>query len=255
MRASRPRPNSSTTCSSARSSVAGVRAPHHRFAWAWRFIALGLFAGAAGCYEYQSAVPLFAEGAGPRDPALAGRWDVYANGEDGGWVTEQSGGARALPPFLFLPLDGTAYYVGLRVPPAEGQDAEAWHFVGTCGAFGDIRILQLRTLGFEKRDETDVNDREADPVYRFVRYAFTANGELTLRLMLKDVFKREDTAPHSTDALHAFVAAHLADPALFEEEATFRLRPFPTPDAGAEDSGAASAPASMPAGDAADPST
>ena len=147
----------------------------------------------AGC-PYTTKTPIGAPERGAFDERLVGQWAAYSDDGDSALVT-------------VYPFNEAEYYVEV----VSGDDEPDRYRVFAFTVDGR-RFLHLNDLGI------DSGARE----YVFARYDLSANGELAIR------FVGEDCVPKGLAddprALVAFIAAHLDDPALDDEDVKLVLK-------------------------------
>ncbi len=147
----------------------------------------------AGC-PYTAKIPIAVPDRSAFDPRLVGEW--IASGDAGDTVLVS-----------VYPFNEAEYYV----ETVEGKDKPDRYRVFAF-TVGKERLLHLNELGFE------------NSVHEFVfgRYDLSVDGELTIR------FIGEKCVPKSladdAKALRAFIAAHLDDPALDDEDVKLVMR-------------------------------
>jgi hypothetical protein len=153
-----------------------------------------LLALTAGC-PYMSKVPLGVPDRHSFDPRLVGLWMGSENEGDSTLIR-------------VLPFNDAEYYIELDEKDSEPSRFRA--FVFDIGGQQFLHINELSRGG-------------APDEYCFARYAFSEDGELSLRLVgEKIVPKALATDPKS---LRAFLASHIGDPALDDEDTKLLLRP------------------------------
>jgi hypothetical protein len=152
-----------------------------------------LLALSAGC-PYTSKEPLGVPDRHSFDPRLVGLWMGVDNEGDSTLIR-------------VLPFNDAEYYV-----ETDEQDKEPSRYRVFVFEVGDQQFLHFNELA---------RGVEA-PEYCFARYAFSASGELSLRFVgEKIVPKALETDPKS---LKAFLASHVSDPALDDQDVKLVLR-------------------------------
>ncbi|MFA4948876.1 MAG: hypothetical protein WC674_10280 [Candidatus Krumholzibacteriia bacterium] len=154
---------------------------------------LFLLALTAGC-PYTTKAPLGDPDRHSFDKRLVGLWMGYDNEGDSTLIR-------------VLPFNDAEYYVETDEQGKEPSRYRAFVF-----AIGGQQFIHLNELS-----------KDGAPLeYCFARYAFSASGELSLRFVgEKIVPKALATDPK---ALNVFLAKHLGDPALDDEDVTLLLR-------------------------------
>ncbi len=145
-----------------------------------------------GCYE--STVPLAPGSASSIDARLLGWWQS---------VDEAEGSAR----MLVLAFNPHEYYVEVHEADEEGDEATR------------LRVFSTRIDGatFGNAQVIDPGEGAAGArPYVFFRYDLAEDGRLRLRYVDDALFTQP---PATSEALFAFVQAHLDDPALYLDEA------------------------------------
>lgn len=150
----------------------------------------------AGC-PYTTKTPLGAPERGAFDARLVGQWIAYGTEGDSALI-------------CVYPFNDAEYYVEMQ-----DEDQEPSRFRVFAFTVGGERLLQVNDLDHEG----------AGPEYCFARYELAANGELAIRFVGEDCVPK--TLAEDPKALGAFIAAHLDDPALDDEDTNLLLRRRP----------------------------
>ncbi|MCX5752211.1 MAG: hypothetical protein NTW97_01055 [Candidatus Krumholzibacteria bacterium] len=150
----------------------------------------------AGC-PYTSKVPLGFPDRQSFDPRLVGFWMGYGTEGDSTMIR-------------VLPFNDAEYYVEM-----DEQDKEPSRYRAFVFDIGAQQFLHFNELSKDG----------APPEYCFARYAFSASGELSLRFVGEKIVPKPLAA--DPKALKAFLASHLGDPALDDEDVRLLLRRRP----------------------------
>jgi len=152
-----------------------------------------LLALTAGC-PYTSKAPLGVPDRHSFDPRLVGLWMGVDNEGDSTVIR-------------VLPFNETEYYV-----ETDEKDSEPSRYRVFVFKVGGEQFLQLNEL---------VRNGAA-PEYSFARYAFSGNGDLSIRFVGEKIVPKELAA--NPKSLKAFLASHLGDPALDDEDVKLVMR-------------------------------
>ena len=147
----------------------------------------------AGC-PYTTKTPLGVPERDAFDERLVGEWIAYGTEGDSAFVN-------------VYPFNDAEYYV----ETVEGKD-EPDRYRVFAFTVGGKRLLHLNELNH------DVAAHE----YVFARYEFSKDGKLTIRFIGEDCVSKE--LADDAKALRAFIAAHLDDPALDDEDVKLIMR-------------------------------
>ena len=149
-----------------------------------------------GC-PYESKVPLGSPGRYPVDLKLIGNWSS---------VGEQPADSFSI---LIVPFNASEYYVEFHEAGEAGDDE-----IGRMRAFGfDIAGQQfLHTNGLN-------SDGTQEP-FSFVRFALLEGNQLSLRIVGDAIVP--DSLNTDAEALTDFLASHLDDPKLYDDELLLR---------------------------------
>lgn len=161
--------------------------------YAWLLGGLLLAPLLAGC-PFDAKVPLASPGSESADPRLVGAW-IGIDEEDQDSVT-----------VLVLPFDPVAYYVETRERSGDTSRYRVCRF-----ALGGESLLQLNELEAEGKPESFV----------FARYAFETDRRLRIRFVGETIVPQ--ALAGDAQGLAAFIAAHLADPALDDPDVRLLL--------------------------------
>jgi hypothetical protein len=154
-----------------------------------------LLAFTAGC-PYTAKVPLGDPDRNSFDARLVGLW----MGCDTGDVSDST-------LIRVIPFNDAEYYVEMVE-----QDKEPSRFRAFIIKIGEQKFLQFDELTLER----------GQPEYCFARYAFSENGDLSLRFVGEEIVPKNLAADPT--ALKAFLASHLGDPALDDKDMNLLLR-------------------------------
>jgi hypothetical protein len=157
-----------------------------------------LLALTAGC-PYTAKAPLGDPDRNSFDKRLVGTWLGY----DAGDVSDST-------LIRVIPFNDAEYYVEM----AE-QDKEPSRFRAFIIKIGEQQFLQFDELTLER----------GQPEYCFARYAFSEDGDLSLRFVGEEIVPKNLAA--DPKSLKAFLASHLDDPALDDKDMNLLLRRRP----------------------------
>jgi hypothetical protein len=155
-----------------------------------------LLAVTAGC-PYTAKVSLGDPDRNSFDKRLVGTWLGY----DAGDVSDST-------LIRVIPFNDAEYYVEM-----DEQDEEPSRYRVFILTIGGQKFLQFNELA----------GGGAAPEYCFARYAFSENGDLSLRFVGEEIVPK--TLATDPAALKAFMAAHLGDSALDDKDMKLILRP------------------------------
>lgn len=153
-----------------------------------------LLALTAGC-PYTTKVPLGDPDRSSFDTRLVGLWMGYD--EDGGDST----------PVRVIPFNDAEYYIEI-----DEKDNEPGRFRAFVFEVGEQRFLHINELSMDG----------AHPEYCFARYVFSAAGGVSLTFVGEKIVPK--TLATNPKSLKAFLASHLGDSALDDEDTKMVLR-------------------------------
>jgi hypothetical protein len=152
-----------------------------------------LVAFLAGC-PYVSKVPLGVPESRLFDPRLVGVWEGFDHADSVGTIT-------------VLAFNDAEYYV-----ETENEKGEPDRYRAFVTKIGGESFLEMNELG----------QSAARPEYVFARYTVTDGGDVVLRFVGEKLVPKALAA--NADSLGSFIAAHLADPSLDDEDMSLVMK-------------------------------